>query len=141
MKQERASEGAGSIELANCSIRRVSLSRIDVAFLPGAVVTEQNARDILDATDRLMCGRKALVLVDMRGLGSIEASARLVFAGGENARISHAVALLVSSPTSRLVGNFFLLFNRPRVPTRLVSSQEEGIEWLNQQERGIRNAE
>lgn len=40
-----------------------------------------------------------------------------------------SMALLTNSPISRTIGNFFLFFNKPKVPTKLFTSRDEAIEW------------
>ena len=46
-----------------------------------------------------------------------------------------AVALVIDSPLSRVLGNFFLGFNRPETPARLFTSVDEARAWLNTFER------
>ena len=41
-----------------------------------------------------------------------------------------AIALLVGSPLSRVIGNFFVGLNRSTFPLRLFTSEEEAIAWL-----------
>jgi hypothetical protein len=40
------------------------------------------------------------------------------------------VALLVGSPMSRAIGNFFIGLNKPLIPTRLFVSEPEALAWL-----------
>lgn len=101
-------------------------------FLPGAEVTGDDARENLAATGALCAGRRAPVLVDLRVLKSQSPEARAVLAGPEAARVSRAVALLIGSPLSRVLGNFYLRINRPETPTRLFSSEAEARAWLLQ---------
>lgn len=50
-----------------------------------------------------------------------------------------AEAVLIKSLPVRLMGKFFINFNKPTVPTRLFETENEGLEWLNQRlfEAGI----
>jgi hypothetical protein len=99
-------------------------------FHPAADVSADDARENLAATAAVTGGRRARVLVDMRPVRSQSAEARAILAGPGATRVSFAVALLVSSPASRVLGNFFLRFNRPETPTRLFSSAAEARTWL-----------
>jgi hypothetical protein len=99
-------------------------------FLQGAEVTGADARANLEASARLSGGRRVAVLVDLRQLKSQAADARALLAGPSAARVSRAVALLIGSPLSRVLGNFYLRFNRPETPTRLFSSEAEARAWL-----------
>ncbi len=99
-------------------------------FLPGVDVTRDDAVENIATTARLTEGQKLPVLVDLRAVRSQSAEARAYLAGPEATRVSLAVALLILSPLSRMVGNFFLGFNRPEVPTRLFTSVTEAEAWL-----------
>ena len=99
-------------------------------FHAGAEVSGDDARANLDVTSELAGGRRLAVLVDLRQLKSQSAEARAELAGPRAVRVSRAVALLIGSPLSRVVGNFYLRFNRPETPTRLFSSEDEARAWL-----------
>jgi len=47
--------------------------------------------------------------------------------------IAAGAALLTYSPISKLVGNLFLKFNKPKFPTRLFTSEEKALAWLREQ--------
>lgn len=99
-------------------------------FLRHAEVTLEDARENTEAAATLTGGRRRPMLVDLREIRSQTSDARAHFAGPEGARVGLAVALLIASPVSRAVGNFFLGFNRPVMPTRLFTDEAAAIEWL-----------
>ena len=70
------------------------------------------------------------VIVDMRVMTSISASARRYYAGERTAKIQRATALLVRSPVSVVMGNFFMGLNKPISPTRMFNDPERAIGWL-----------
>ena len=63
----------------------------------------------------------------MRHARGIERSARVLYAASTT---SVAVALLVGSPLTRVIGMFFMGLNRPATPTRLFTSEPEALAWL-----------
>jgi hypothetical protein len=69
-------------------------------------------------------------LMDIRNARSLSREARAFYASAEVAEVFSATALVVSSPLSRAIGNFFLGFNRPAMPTRLFESEAEALAWL-----------
>lgn len=73
------------------------------------------------------------VLVDMRGVRSQTREARQYFGGPEAAQATLAVGLLIGSPISRVLGNFFLRFGPHRVPTALFTDERAAIAWLLEQ--------
>jgi len=93
-------------------------------FYDGAEVSLEDARENLSATGRLTQGQRRPVLVDWRAARSQSAEARALFAGPAATAVTVAVALVTSSPLSRVLGNFFLGFNRPETPARLFTSVE-----------------
>lgn len=111
-----------------CTFERGSIIR--ARFLAGVELTLDEARANIAATAELTEGRRMPVLVDLRGVRSQSAEARAYLAGPEATRVSAAVALLVASPLSRAIGNFYLGFNRPEVPTRLFTNELEAERWL-----------
>lgn len=73
------------------------------------------------------------VLVDMRGVRSQTREARQYFAGAEAERATLAVALLVGSPLSRVLANFFLRLMPQRWPTALFTDEASAVAWLLEQ--------
>ena len=100
----------------------------------GAEMTVEDAREALAATERVALGRRLPVLVDLRGIKAQTREARQYFVSEEATRVSASVALLVGSPVSRVVGNFFLRLNVQRTPTQLFTSEEDAIAWLEAQQ-------
>jgi hypothetical protein len=105
-------------------------------FLPGAEVCADDARENVAVTRELTAGQRRPVLVDLRAVRSQTAEARAYLAGPEATRVSLAVALLIASPLSRAIGNFYLGFNRPEVPTRLFTDEAAALLWLAAADRG-----
>ena len=61
---------------------------------------------------------------------SLSREARHYYASDEAAKVARAVALIVGTPVSRVLGNFYLGLSNPHLPTRLFSSEGEALEWL-----------
>lgn len=123
------SEASRGIVTRTCELR-LEGDIVVGRFLDGAEVQLDDARENLAATARLHPGGAVPVLVDLRRVRSQTAEARAYFAGAEGSRVSRAVALLVDSALSRIIGNFYLGFNRPGTPTRLFTSEDEARAWL-----------
>ena len=97
--------------------------------------------ELCDATEAVrvtwaVAGQKRRgVLVDMRGVRSQTRDAREYFMSDDVARRLSAVALLVGSPVSRMIGNFFLRIGDHRIPTRIFTTDAEAAAWLLDQPR------
>ena len=97
-------------------------------------VSEQLAKENIDAQERVrdMLGKaKTRVLVDMTKVTEISKEARDYFANERTASIQRATALLIASPVSRVIGNFFMGLNKPISPTRLFTDPHRAVEWLH----------
>lgn len=99
--------------------------------LPDVNVTLEDFKAINRQHRRLCGGKKTPILNDIRGAKTMVSREARIFAASEEAcEITSAAALLVGSPVSRVIGNFFLGINRPPYPTRLFTSEAEAIKWL-----------
>jgi hypothetical protein len=98
---------------------------------PGSEQRVEDARENIDANRVAARGSRRPLLVDMSRVKSISREARAYYAA-EAPRVVCAVGLVVGSPLSKMIGNFFLGLNRPAIPTRLFSSTEAAASWLRQ---------
>lgn len=68
-------------------------------------------------------------LVDTRSLHSITKDARDHFSmKGRDTNVS-SIAIIVGSALSRMVANFYLGINKPKVPVRLFNNDASAIKW------------
>jgi hypothetical protein len=89
-----------------------------------------DAMEMMAAHRQLTGGRARGFLMDIRTLRALPHEVRTYFTRPEHVEVHRAVALLVGSPLSRAIGNFFLGFNKPAMPMRLFSDEESALEWL-----------
>ncbi len=95
--------------------------------------TLQAAQENIDAYERVrdaLGKEKIRVLVDMRQATRVNREARNYYANERTASIQRAAALLVSSPLSATIANFFMGLNKPLTPTRMFTKVDEAIAWL-----------
>lgn len=104
--------------------------RMLATFVPRAHVTAADAREHMAVMRELTGGRRVDVIVDTRRVASQDRGARALYAGEEASAFTRACAIVVESPVSRIIGSFFMRFNKPRYPTRLVRSIAEAEAWL-----------
>jgi hypothetical protein len=55
---------------------------------------------------------------------------REYYAGAEAQQVNLAVAMLIRSHVSRVIGNFFIGLNKTRFPFRMFSDLDEAVAWL-----------
>ena len=96
----------------------------------GAELEGCDAREALEATWSVAGDRRTRVLVDMRLIRSESREAQQEFVGDYGATVCSAVAILIGSPVSRVIGNFFLRLNKHQVPTNLFNDADAAVDWL-----------
>ena len=96
----------------------------------GSEITLPDAEKNSQLVAAISKGIKPPILVDIREISSITKEARDHFAMKERESGVSAIALHIKSPVSRVIGNFYLGLSRPKVPTRLFTSEKMAILWL-----------
>ena len=96
--------------------------------------TVDHDKENIDAQERIrdsLKKKKTRVLIDMTSVTEISKEARDYFANERTGSIQRATALLIRSPVSRVIGNFFMGLNKPIYPTMLFTDPQKAIEWLH----------
>lgn len=115
---------------------------ICLKILPGSSLSVEDMKAQLKVVSNLAGNKIIPILVDSRGVKSIDRDAR-VFIQKEGNKIVSSLALLIGSPVSRLIGNLFLGINKPSYPIMLFTSEDKAIAWLkrtnenNQEENAL----
>jgi len=97
---------------------------------PQSEITVKEAKENSDAVNSLHSETNFPLLVDARNIKSMTKDARDHFSMNNRASYVNAFAILIDSPLSKIIGNFFMGLNKPRVPARLFTEEEEALLWL-----------
>lgn len=84
----------------------------------------------IEAMIELTGDRPAPLFVDVRQAGPQDRAGRLEFI--RRHEVVSAVAIVVGSPLSRMMGNFFINVNKPKAPTRLFDDEAAALAWLKE---------
>lgn len=99
----------------------------------GAEIVLEDARANSGAVNSLHGPEKFTLIVDTRNIKSISKDARDYFSmNGRESRVI-AFAILIDSPLSRIIGNFFMGLNKPRVPVKLFNKEYKAVLWCQKQ--------
>ena len=103
--------------------------------IPNSEITYKDSLDIYSERLQLKTPtRKQSLLVDLRNNPQPDDASK-AFAKSETlSEITRAMAMLVNSKASRIIGNFFVGLNRPPYPTRLFTDEIVALDWLERQE-------
>jgi hypothetical protein len=118
-----------AIEIRVARLRRDPEGFVWVTILPEARLEIEDAVAIIDTTAELGGGGKVASLADIRQIKAVTRQARLYFVGEAAARTIRAQAVLVGSPLSKVIGNFYGLYGVP-YPLRLFTDEERAVTWL-----------
>ena len=101
---------------------------VQLVWAPRTTVLLEDATAALEATAQLTGGRLRPLLVDMRDTGPQDRLARAEWTSRTD--LSSAVALIVGTPLSRMMGNLFIRMNKPPFPARLFDNEASALAWL-----------
>ena len=104
---------------------------VRLVILPGSRLTVSDVAEDMATYEQVTDGIKRPFLIDLRQIRSMDRAARQHVVQNSSKQVA-AAALLIGSPVSRILGNFFLGFNKPPTPTRLFTSQDQAMAWLQQ---------
>lgn len=101
-----------------------------IKILPGANLTLDAVKEYFDATQKLLAGKKALVLFDGSAEYQISEEAKAYGSSEVIASTRIAIAYVTKSITNKLMFNLYLSVYKPSVPTKMFSNPESAVKWL-----------
>lgn len=100
--------------------------------LPGSLQTLQDAQENVRSVAILTGGKRVPLMVDLSGSQGIDSGARGFYGSPEGQATYSALALVGSTPVSRMIANTYFAIQRRHsaaMPTKFFASQREAIEW------------
>ena len=122
-----------NIEIIEVSAFKTWIGEDDICVTvvkPNSEITIKEALENTEAVIKLSQGKCYPLLVDTRQIKSISKEARDYFSMRERKGNVKAIGMLVDSPLSKIIGNFFLGLNKPKVPTQLFVEEKQARIWL-----------
>jgi hypothetical protein len=101
---------------------------VAMVFAPRIATDLADALAAVEAMTELTRGRRSPLLVNLHDVSPQDRSVRMEFA--RRGDLVSAVALIVGTPLSRVIGNFFLSVNKPVFPTRMFDNEASALAWL-----------
>ena len=103
---------------------------VQLVWAPRVTMALEDALAATGAMAQLTGGQPSPLLVDTHDAGPQDRPARTEFA--RRSDLVSAVALIVATPLSRMMGNFFLAVSKPMAPTRLFDDEASAVAWLQE---------
>ena len=101
---------------------------VQVVWVPRTTALLEDATATLEAMAQLTGGRRRPLLVDMRDTGPQDRRTRAEWSSRSD--LQSAVALIVGTPLSRMMGNLLLRVTKPPFPIRLYDNEASAVAWL-----------
>ena len=74
---------------------------------------------------------KYFAIVDTTAPYDSTLESRNFYAESDYSKYRYADAFIVNSLPMRLLVNFFIAFNKPKIPSKMFNNEESAIEWIN----------
>jgi hypothetical protein len=103
-----------------------------VSYRKDLIINLDVAQKIVLQRQSFTRGQKMAALIFSQGVTSIDKPARDYLASSKGTEGLSAVAIIVNSPFSRFLGNFFLMVNKTTIPVKLFSNSLSAEKWLQQ---------
>ena len=101
---------------------------VQVVLTSRATMVLEDATAALEEMAQLTGGRRSPLLMDLHDVSPQDRSVRMELARRDD--LVSAVALIVGTPLSRMMANFFLSVSKPPFPTRLFNNETSALAWL-----------
>jgi len=97
------------------------VSRLDIEY----------AKRVVEEHMKVDLGSEYPVFIDITSIKSASKDARDYLSSDAAIQNVSASAMLAGSVISKLMGTFFLAFNKPATPIKLFTEKDEAIRWLS----------
>ncbi len=101
---------------------------------PGAVETREDALDNMCVLEELSYGRSVLIGLDMSAVKTVNLDARDIYTGVSGVEMA-ALAIVVGSLMSQVLGMFYVSLNQSSMPMRVFRSRQRAEQWLRHLQR------
>lgn len=88
------------------------------------------AREIIKERHEFTSRKPVVVLVYNQGVVRMDKKAREYLSSGDGIKGIIAAAIVVGSPFTSFMANFFVSVNKPKMPARVFSNTMEALKWL-----------
>jgi len=99
-------------------------------YKPGLKINLEIAKEIVHVRLTFTKHKSMPALINGQGVVSMDKAARDFFSSKNGIKGLKAAAIIVESPFSSFLGNFFLKVNKTRLPVKLFTNSSTALSWL-----------
>lgn len=103
---------------------------LQITMRAGIKLRLEDAKEMVKLFGQIGGGNPFLLLFIAGEDTDVDTGARYYASGGEANKYTIASAFVVKSVAQKLLGNAYVKFNKPVTPTRIFTSEEEAVNWL-----------
>jgi hypothetical protein len=128
-------------------IRFITLQKARVGLRPDGIVQTDvyeekelalpDVKEIIDAIAILGGKQMRPQLIVAGPLSGPDMQAMNYLASAESSPYAIAEAYVIQSLSQKILGKFYLSFNKPARPTRMFGNEEDAVEWLLKEKNGF----
>ena len=111
---------------------RIKDNFLIASYKKNVVINLETAQKIVQQRLSFTRGQKMAAIIVSQGVKGISKPAREFLASEKGTDGLYASAIIVDSPFSRFMGNFFLMVNKTSIPVKLFSNISNAEKWLQQ---------
>jgi hypothetical protein len=110
------------------SLRKDGIVQLDTD--EDAYFTVKKAKEYIKGLEQITRGIPHLILKIPGKHASVDSETRLFMASDEALKLSIAEAVIIRNLAQRIIGNFYLKFDKPEKTVRLFTKVEDAVKWL-----------
>ena len=113
----------GAVSLQENGLLRIEISKTDEITIP-------NIKEYLEVIKELGGGKAFCNIIIIEDFVNVDNETRKFNASEEVNIYTIAEAFVIKSTALKIVGNFYIRFNKPARPTKMFSNEEDATNWL-----------
>ena len=99
-------------------------------YKKGSRLNLDKAKEIVKTRLEFVDYKPTVLLVYNQGVVSMDKKAREYLSTGDGVKGVVAAAIVVASPFTSFMANFFVSVNKPKMPVRVFSNANDSLKWL-----------
>lgn len=119
-----------TISVGDNFLVKVENAIMHITVVPDTFVELEMVEEVVAKQKELLSNTSILVLLDISKAAGITKEAREFTSGEQVEGLQIALALLIQSLPMRIMANFFIKFDKPPAPTKMFTSYDSAISWL-----------
>lgn len=101
-----------------------------VTYKKDLKVNPEMAKEIIKERHDFTNNKPVVLLVYNQGVVRMDKKAREYLSSGDGVKGIIAAGIVVGSPFTSFMANFFVSVNKPKMPVRVFSNSEDALTWL-----------